>query len=382
VRRRLKRLAQVRNTSDNYLLQDPAKVLSGRWEAMHPHITFRLDTSASAEQTRQELEQARLWLLRFTSLHARHSPRDTMSRILDSAVGKPANRWTDIEQLYMALTNEEHEDVKASLEYAWAVVLHYQYPENHAYALSRLQEHEDRRIRLEKKRSLPRPSQEAIRSRILHKLQSIEVNNFTCAVPISSFVESTSDDSGACPVCRNGYLDFASFRIEDLIADYPVKIKYCGHIMGRGCLETWMKTPLADPAKYPHHTCPLCRNTIEGVELPTVPKPIQQHVEENQEAISLAGRLGLEDEECWDATLGLISQEIVLEELAAEVQRKMLIEGEEKECLRTLQMVLSSKLGELEEEKTMWGFRFNQEVWKQAKLEWASTKSKPRVAFW
>ncbi|KAL1597278.1 hypothetical protein SLS60_008862 [Paraconiothyrium brasiliense] len=374
VQRRLNRLAQVRalvcDIGDQGLIHCSIERLSGRWEAINPHTTFRPNNFVSVEQTRQELEQARSWLLQIISLQTRHLSKGGMNHLFGRAIEEPADTWTDMEKLYMALTGEEHGNVEESLEYAFSVALHYQYAESHRYTLSRLQQQEDRRVRHEKKRSLPRPSEEAIRNRILHKLQSVDVNNFTCAVPISSLNESLSEDSGACPVCRNAYLDFASFPAEDLISDYPVKIKYCGHIIGKSCLETWMETPLADPAKYPHRTCPLCRKAIEGVELPAPPQIIQQHVEENRNAISLADRLGLEDEECWDALLGLVSEEILLKELESEVKGKLLVGGGDEERLKKAQMVLSSKLEELDEEKVMWGFGNNYEAWMQAKLEW------------
>ncbi|KAJ4346480.1 uncharacterized protein N0V89_010409 [Didymosphaeria variabile] len=375
VQRRLNRLTQLRALVDNVsegLLHCPIERLSDCWEAMHPHTTFRSNTFVSAEQTRQELEQARSWLLQIISLQARHLPKGNMSHLLGHAIEKPANVRTDMERLYMALTGEEHGSVKESLKYAFSIVLHYRYAENHGYTLKRLQEQDDRRIRHEKKRGLPRRSEEAIRNRIFLKLQSVEVNNFTCAVPISFFANSTSEGSGACPVCRNEYLDFASFPAEDLISDYPVKIKYCGHIIGKSCLETWMETPLADPAKYPHRTCPLCRKAIEGVALPAPPQMIQQHVEENQKAIALADRIGMEDEECWDALLGLMSEEILLKELETEVKSRMLVVGKDVEYLKKAQMVLRSKLEELEEEKAVWGFGRIHQSWAQAKSEWAN----------
>ncbi|KAF1967308.1 hypothetical protein BU23DRAFT_602986 [Bimuria novae-zelandiae CBS 107.79] len=378
VHQRLKQLAEVRalvrNTSKNGddLLREPPYYLSEIFQIKYPDTPFRLDVIPSSDQIKREIEQAQTWLLQTITLQARHLPREHMIRILRFALEKPESDWNDIDKLYMALTDAEESDAEDRLDFAFALVLHYRYAETYAPVLRKLQEHEQHRIRLERQRSPTGPSQEAIRARISQKVQSVKVDNFACAIPVSSIVNTPSEEERGCPVCRNDYLDFASFDIADLIADYPVKIKYCGHVIGKSCLETWMDTPLADPAKYPHRTCPLCRTEIEGVDLPTQPDFLRQHVDEDRRAVFLADRLGLEDEECWDGLLRLMSEEIVLEELLAEVEGKLMVNGEEQECLAKAKTVLKDKLKELGEEKGAWGFSTKEAKWAIAKKAWAN----------
>ena len=311
-----------------------------------------------------------------------------MIRILRFAIEKTGSEWTDIDRMYMALTDEAQAEAEDRLDHTYALVLHYQYASRHAHILNKLQEYEARCIRLQRK---PRSqsaaaNQEAVRARILDKVQSIKVDNFACAVSITSIINTPSEDERACPVCRNDYFDFSAFAIEDLMADYPVKIKYCGHVLGKSCLEMWMDTPLPDPAKYPHRTCPLCRTPIEfggredederrGIE---PPESIQEHVDENREAVALADRLGLDEEDCMDAVLRLISEEIVCEELLGHVAGRMVVTGEQQEHLEKASTLLGTKLKELEEEKEMWGFSMKSGNWATVKKQWANKMTKGR----
>ncbi|KAJ4293493.1 hypothetical protein N0V90_008776 [Kalmusia sp. IMI 367209] len=374
----LARLSQVRaliREDKDYLLQCDQlylDMISERFEQVNPDISFRLDDLTSIDQLMQETRQARTWLLRIIVLQARYADNHHFIRILRSAHEKPESAWSDLERLYMALSDLGFDDAEDRLDYAFALVLHYNYAEKHRDVLKKLQEIEDRRLRLAKKKD----GGETVRARILDKVQSVKVDNFACAVPVSTIADSACEDDHACPICRNKYLDFVTFPITDLISDYPVKIKYCGHVIGKGCLETWMATPLADPAKYPHRTCPLCRVEIEGGELPPPPRVITQHVDKHDKVVALIERLGLEDEECWDGLLRLISEEIALGELKTEVEGRMMVDNGEEECLSKAKETLKQSLAELVEEKKVWGFGGREKEWAKAKKEWVEAMLK------
>lgn len=380
VLKRLQRLTEVRtlirrsSRDDDHLLQESPDYFSELFQIAHPEKPFRLDTVPYTPQLHSEIVQARTWLLQTVALQARHLPKANLIRIFRFALEKPESEWTDIDRLYMNLTDWELEDAEECLDYTFALVLHNQYAQKYAHVLTKLRERENHRIRLEKKREpLPQfPNHEAICQRILSKIHSVKVDNFASAIPVSSIINAPSDDERACPVCRNEYLDFATFEIEDLVADYPFKIKYCGHVIGKACLETWMDTPLADPAKYPWHTCPLCRTEIEGMEIRNPPAFIQDHVLDDPIALSLADDLRLEDEECWDGIYRLISEEIVIEGLMDELQGRMSVEGDDGDRLRKALTALRRRVEELQEEKTVWGFATKKAGWLKAKKEWTN----------
>ena len=385
VQERLKQLLDIRA-----LLRSPSRresadlfpfdidYLSSRFQTVYEDTLFRLDTITSTDQARREMQAARGWLVQMLNLQARHLPRENLIRILRFAIEKAESDWTDMERLYMALTDEEQGDSEMRMDYVFALVIHFQYATKHAHVLGRLRECDASRIRSLQKRppQLAIQNEEAVRKRIQEKLQACKLDHFACAVPVTSITSSACEDDHACPICRNDYLDFTAFDIEDLISDYPVKIKFCGHVIGKDCLETWMSTPLADPAKYPYRACPLCRTQIEFEEdrrYMDVPECVQEHTDVNGTAIYLAGKLKADEEDCWSAILRLMSEEIVAEELLHELNRKMKSVDGEDERLVKARTVLEEKLKDLGDEKLMWGFDKVLD-WAKAKKEWMNAK--------
>lgn len=348
--------------------------LSDRFQTVYEDTPFRLDSVSSADQARREMQAARGWLVQMLNLQARHLPREMLLRILRFAIEKAESEWTDMDRLYMALTDEEQGEVEERMDYVFAVVIHFEYASKHAHTLGKLREYDANRTRSLQKRppQLTIRNEEIVRKRILEKLQGCKLDHFACAVPVTTITSSCCEDDRACPICRNDYLDFSTYVIEDLISDYPVKIKFCGHVIGKACLEMWMDTPLADPAKYPHRTCPLCRKQIEFEEerrYIDVPECVQDHTDTNSTAIALAGKLRAEEEECWDAILRLMSEEIVAEELLRELDRKMKVARGEYERLFKARAVLAERLKDLGDEKLMWGYNKVLD-WAKAKREW------------
>jgi hypothetical protein len=157
-----------------------------------------------------------------------------------------------------------------------------------------------------------------------------------------------------------------AFQIEDLLADFPVRIKQCGHIVGKACLERWMITPKIDEAKYPYRTCPLCRTKIEGVKTPKVPQTLLKHLRADRRALETVHELvygyDIELNECLDLVVACMSEDIACKELLAEV-----VGGYDRE-----EKYLSDKLAELRKETWAWGFR-GHSVWAKLRDEWMNS---------
>ncbi|KAJ4349321.1 hypothetical protein N0V95_004690 [Ascochyta clinopodiicola] len=210
-----------------------------------------------------------------------------------------------------------------------------------------------------------------IRTRILDRILTECVDHFACAVPLS-IIEDMREHSGPeamCPICHHPFTDTNACSIEELLADFPVRIKYCGHIVGKSCLEQWMDTPKIDEAKYPDRSCPLCRVNIEGVAAPAVPAKTSDHVKRdltailNRRKLEEMGECDLEFAECLNAISACISEEIAVGELMAVLSTE---KNQLNTRLEVQKAFLQEKLEMLKMERWIWGFRDNV-AWKKAR---------------
>lgn len=339
----------------------------------HPSILEGM----SDEQVSQAAKAAKEWLFTVLDFHTRTMAKDHEMRMFRQAVekelGDGRKDWTEQEQLYMALSNLELTSPEDRLKAAFMVVLHGNLPDKlediskaAAIRTERLQDHSDADAELVD-----------MLEQIADRTQSIEVDHFACAIPLSlltTIADNKSvvdDNAGCCPICQNSYTDLSEFTVEELLADYPVRIKYCNHVVGKSCLEQWMITPKINEARYPHRTCPLCRVKIEGVEAPKTPRELQKHLLKDRRALESVRKLvydfGVTVEESIDTILACMSEEIACNELLAEIKRG----GGDKEK----DSVLKGRLDTLKKEKRVWGFR-GDGVWRRLREEWMnSTKS-------
>jgi hypothetical protein len=171
-------------------------------------------------------------------------------------------------------------------------------------------------------------------------------------------------------VCQKSYSDLAANTAQDLLSDFPVRIKHCGHIIGKACLERWMVTPKIDAAKYPHRTCPLCRVKIEGVPAPPVPTGLRDHMNMNRRANETLRELfygwDMEVEECLDTIVACMSVEIACEEVLAIIKRQ---KGKTRWGYEADENMLKDKMEQVNRQKWVWGFR-GERVWRQLRNEW------------
>lgn len=215
------------------------------------------------------------------------------------------------------------------------------------------------------------------RSKIIDRIEAERVDHFACAVPLSTVetLREPLDQEAACPICHNSFTDAQTFSVEELLADYPVRIKYCGHIVGKACLEQWMVTPKIEEAKYPHRSCPLCRTKIEGVPVPEVPATIHNHVKTdmraafNRRKMEDLSECEVEIQECLDAISACMSEEIAAEELLADLSRRS---GQGDLELNAQMGYIREVLERLRVERWTWGFRGNM-VWIKARNEWMTS---------
>jgi len=328
----------------------------------------------SDEQVSQASEAARKWLFTILDYHGRSMERDQEMRMFRLAVEKEmedrTGDWTDLEQLYMSLSSLELTSPEDRLKAGFMVVLHGNLSErlrDVSEAAAILTE------RLQYESNMGAETT-AMLNRIAQRTESIKVDHFACAVPLSlltTIAHNTSvvdDNAGCCPICQNSYTDLSEFTVEELLADYPVRIKYCDHIIGKACLEQWMVTPKIDEAKYPYRTCPLCRVDIEGIETPEALEVLRTHLLSQRRGGECLRRLvydyGVQVEESVEAVAACISEEIACKELLAEVRRQGGNEMQER--------ALKARLEQLNKEKWMWGFK-GDGSWKQVSEAWMNS---------
>jgi len=321
-----------------------------------------------------EANRAKDWLVNVLRNQSQLLSREHGLRMLHSAVEKELmgakDRWSDMEKLYMALASNDAPEPTTRLRTAFLLVLRL----NFADRLADVKQLATQRCAAIELAASMDADIHKVRERIFDRMRNVKVDHFACAIYLKTLrlrPDIVDDNEGCCPVCQNSYTDLAANTPQELLADFPVRIQHCGHIIGKSCLERWMSTPKIDEAKYPHRTCPLCRTKIEGVAGPKMPMGLQKHVQTDRRATEtfryLAENWDVELEECLEVIAAYMSEEIACEEVLNLIrQAKELIgmdydDDEEKK--------LRANLDELNKEKRAWGFR-NNVFWKQLRDEW------------
>lgn len=339
---------------------------------------LRLHTLSDAEVLEQ-VNNARDWLLSVLQYHSHLLLREGELRMLRSAVEKQLTgrqeTWSEKERLYMTLTDQSLASPRDRLISSIILVLNLNLAE-HLKEVSRLA---DRHCTRMQRTIIAEDELVPTHGLIVEKIQSNIVDHFACAIPLSLLSASRCGsvldaNAGCCPVCQNDYTAFTMFSIKDLLEDYPIRIKYCGHIIGKACLERWMNTPKIDEARYPFRTCPLCRVKIEGVPAPRLPEALKQHTKTSRRAMDTIRELtygwGMELEECFDSIVVCMSEEIACEQLLAEVQRQR---GSASDSGSTVnEKLLLDKLDQLNALKRAWGFR-GEGAWRKTRDEWMNS---------
>ena len=327
----------------------------------------------------REAAQARSWLFQILDCHDQLFRREHEMQIFRSAIEKEmadrSDEWSPMEKLYMALTNCALPSPKERLDAAFALVLHF----NFAESLKAVSERAVTFTTQFQRATIIDTEALEIHEKIFNKARSLEVDHFACATPLSEIkkihASVIDDNAGCCPICQNSYTAMFDFSIVELMSDFPVRIKYCGHVVGKACLEQWMNTPKIEEAKYPHRTCPLCRVKIEDVEAPKMPARLLQHLKTNRRAIETLRELvygwGLEPSECQDVVVRAMSEEIAIEQLLAEIAYQSLESGAHG-CFEIEEEFLKAKMEDMDKVKWVWGFKGNG-VWKELRDEWMNS---------
>jgi hypothetical protein len=327
----------------------------------------------SEQELQDDFVRAQQWLVEITGSQAKLVKREQYMRMFRSAVSKEMSgaqqQWSDMERLYMALTDPNLPDPQQRVQMAALTVLQFGFTVRLSY-VSMLA---TQRQKAEKRVSILEEDTRHIREGFFDRSRDSCVDDFACAIPLATLKQRpdiVDDNEGCCPVCQNSYTDISTNTIEDLLADFPVRIKYCGHIIGKACLEQWMNTAKIDEAKYPHRTCPMCRVKIEGTKPPPLPKSLIKHVMSNgratETANSMLRRFDMDVDESLDTIAKLMSEEIACEELLAVVKG---LAGKTRWGHESEERIIEDKMDDLKDERWVWGFRGDR-AWKQIRDEW------------
>lgn len=352
---------------DDLLSLDPESLR--RLEKQRFHADSRLENMTDAEVV-QEAIAARQWLLIVLECQGRVMAQDQEMRVITHAVKKQLKglqtEWSDKERLYIALTEDMLLSPRERLQAAHVVALH-------RNLMERLQDI-SKAAAIHNERMQRKPHDTVgflcVLEGIMDRAHASVVDHFACAIPLSQLRDAsdptvTDDNAMCCPICQHSYFNLAEFSAKDLLDDYPVRIKHCGHVVGKACLERWMETPKIDEAKYPYRTCPLCRVKVEGVKAPEGPRGLKEHLKKDRRAMEALFELiygfGMDREDSVIAILSCMSDEIACTELLHEVE---LNGGGEEQV-----PMLTDKLEELQQEKRVWGFR-GDAAWNPLKREW------------
>jgi hypothetical protein len=322
-------------------------------------------------ETDKEAEAARIWLLGMLEYQNRFMSRQhelgMFRRAIEKQLKGRQEEWSDLERLYMALTDRDLASPLERLRAAFMVVFHLNYVERQGDVIgagAKLTE------RLRHASGMDAELFET-REGIFERTQFMEVDHFACAIPLSLLTRTADnasivdDNAGCCPICQTSYTSLADRPVEELLADYPVRIKHCGHVVGKACLEQWMRTPKIEEAKYPYRTCQHCRIKIEGVKSPPVPEGLLDHLKTNRRAMETGRELmygyDMDPEERLSAVTACMSEEISCIQLLSKIEWT---EDQSKD-----KRILEDKLAGLKNERWAWGFR-GDGIWAKLRAEW------------
>lgn len=342
-------------------------------EDMSHSTLSRDDMDVAMEGTQADLSKAQEWVNDVLICHSRLFTRANYAQLLQSAVTKELlgakERWTEVEKFYMILTDPEVPDPKQRIYGAVAMAQDCKLAER----LENIRSIAKQRYEAQQRTSKLDGDMNDIRIKIAEQTRDIKIDHFACAIPLASLAshpDVIDENEGACPVCQNSYTDLSLNTVPELLADAPVRIKYCGHIIGKACLEQWMSTPKIDQAKYPHRTCPLCRVKIEGTTPPSPPAGLRAHVKTDRRATETLKELvygwDMDLTECLETITKNMSEEIACEEVLN------LLNGLPEKAMQGYDSdtkLLQEKMGKLKAERRVWGFKGNL-VWMQLRDEW------------
>jgi hypothetical protein len=379
IRKRLRRLVEIDIPPDTSRKLEGVTAQSLRKldrQHLPPSASPSRLESRPDEQIQEEFERAQRWLAEMLTLHVKILNREHYIRTLRSAIEKELagakEKWSDVERLYMALTDANVPDPKQRLGTAVLLVLEL----NLAERLAEVSKLATQRYEAAQRTASLGKKANDIRSQIVERTREIKIDHFACAIPLATLKQQpdiVDENQGCCPVCQNSYTDLSTNTLPDLLADFPVRIKYCRHVIGKACLEQWMGTPKIDEAKYPHRTCPLCRVKIEGVRSPKYPESLKTHLKTDRRAKETLKEMvygwDMEMDECLDTIAMCMSEEIACEELLEVVKDRA---GKTRWSCEDDKKMLEEKVKKLKEERWVWGFRGDR-GWRQMRDEWMTS---------
>lgn len=256
---------------------------------------------------------------------------NTFKEAVKKSTSTPQGVWDTEQHCMMTFANDDQPDVGLRFHAGIAWAMEHLFRERQILDQAVIAaEAEARELRAKER---DREAHETRRLMVRDLRESL-VDHFACSVPLSQVRSpgSQSPLTDCCAICQESYTDFTVRPIATVHADYPVRIKFCGHVFGRSCLEKWLRTKNRNTARFPNQSCPICRTEIEGVRPPPLPESARRHFftqRRGLEAMKLFTAVhGKRQEDVMTMLLRAFSKDVAAEELIGELQRQRAERGE------------------------------------------------------
>ncbi|KAF2703063.1 hypothetical protein K504DRAFT_495914 [Pleomassaria siparia CBS 279.74] len=332
-----------------------------------PLTTNSSPTPRPPEELLDSARKARKWLLEMIKYQS-FLDRGHFVRLFRSIVVLEPPNWTDLQQMYYVLTNDELGDEENRLRAAFVLCMQGRFASRYKTELKKAKEH----VYLNSLQQLLHtdPVMMEAMDNAQDKADGVIIDHFACAIPLYPHITQTSSEEESCSICQNSHVDFATSTVKDLLADYPVRIKYCGHVFGKSCLEQWMTTQVLNPAKINYTQCPMCRRQISDLEPPMLPEDMIDKIQHSKFIEQVRKCTDMDDEQCEDGIKRVMSEEIAVLELRAEFERfkNRDVEGLDEGNLRDVERQLKRAAKRVKKEKQIWHVR--EDSWITARKEW------------
>ncbi|KAF2649139.1 hypothetical protein K491DRAFT_762601 [Lophiostoma macrostomum CBS 122681] len=303
--------------------------------------------------------QTREWLMRLVLVQERFGQRYFMNLFRTTLTGN--QDWNDMQKMYMVLTHPDLPNAMARLYCTFAMCLSLGIAEANPFALEMVERYVERE-EATKAKSANRSARDLAsqRQKIVEKSRVSMIDAFASAVvPL----QKTENE---CGVCRESYVDSKNYDLDSSLADYPVRIKYCGHVVGKGCLETWVRLGSMDPARYPYVTCPVCRTQITERRIPEICHGWLPLFAESTGLLNMRRLTGMRSEEMCKAIKMLINEEAAASQLLLATTMPETSVDEKKAA--EAEAALREALLEIRGQKKVWGF--TDEAWATMQRAW------------
>jgi hypothetical protein len=348
------------------------------WSIRHPkEVIFSM--SIQKGSVRDYWRSAREWLLKKIEWQAYITPEDDTMTMIREAIQKGPHAWDADERFYMTLTDPAESNALKRLKHALLLVLQHKYAVRFQETLGKL-ETEAFEVSLkaigDSKTQWDLVTEEDVNqwgtlTRMLGRGELCYSDKVACPVRLSYF--ETHDVEKKCSVCLADFADITiDNEIEAVCNDYPVKLKGCGHIIGKNCLHEWLRVAYLAPDAYhgDNHrfNCPLCRRPVSFWSTTDIPIFMRKHIGHGIGSLK-AQKWRMRVNQCQASIRALMNAEIILEELNRLVDHDIVCNSRVA-AMDARKAFLKMHEDRVKDEKLMWGFGGQERLWKSSLNLW------------